>query len=49
MYEAQDDKLQPFFGRENIQLHCMECESFVLSIRTQIIIDNLKNLDHFLT
>ena len=37
MYETYYDKLQPFFGQENIQLHYMDCDSFVLSIETQNI------------
>ena len=45
MYETYYDKLQPYFGRENIKLHYMDCDSFVLSIETQNIINNLKNLE----
>ena len=45
MYETYCDKLQPYFGQENIQLHYMDCDSFVLSIETEIIINDLKNLE----
>ena len=45
MYETYYDKLQPCFGQENIQLHYMDCDSFVLSIETEIIIIDLKNLE----
>ena len=44
MYETYYDKLQPYFGQENIKLHYMDCDSFVLSIETENIITNLKNL-----
>ena len=45
MYETYYDKLQPYFGEENIQLHYMDCDSFVMSIETQNIINDLKNLE----
>ena len=45
MYQTYYDKLQPYFGQENIQLHYMDCDSFVLSIETQNIINDLKNLE----
>ena len=45
MYETYYDKLQPYFGQENIKLHYMDCDSFVLSIETQNMINNLKNLE----
>ena len=45
MYETYYDKLQPYFGQENIKLHYMDCDSFILSIETQNIINNLKNLE----
>ena len=45
MYETYYDKLQPYFGQEIIQLHYMDCDSFVLSIDTENIINDLKNLE----
>ena len=45
MYETYYDKLQTYFGQENVQLHYMDCDSFVLSIETENIINDLKNLE----
>ena len=45
IYEAYYDKLQPYFGQENIQLHYMDTDSFVLSVNTKDIIKDLKNLE----
>ena len=41
----QTSKLQPYYGQENLELHYMDCDSFVLSIETQNIINDLKNLE----
>ena len=41
-------KLQPRFGRENLNLKYMDCVSSVLGIRTQSILNNLKKLEVFL-
>ena len=45
MYESYYNILQPYFGQENIQLHYMDCDSFVLSIKSENIINDLKNLE----
>ena len=45
MYETYYDKLQPYFGQENIRLHYMDTDSFVLSVNTKDIIKDLKNLE----
>ena len=45
MYETNCDKLQPYFGQENQHLHCMDTDSFVLSVNTKVIIKDLKNLE----
>ena len=45
MSEAYYDKLQPFFGQENIQLHYMDTDSFILTVNTKDIIKDLKNLE----
>ena len=37
MYETYYDKLQPYFGQKNIQLHYMDTDSFVLSVKTKDI------------
>ena len=38
IYETYYDKLQPYFGQENIQLQYMDTDSFVLSVNTKDII-----------
>ena len=45
MYETSYEKLQPYFGLENIQNHYTDCDSMVLSIKTDDIISDLKNLE----
>ena len=45
MYETYYDKLQPYFGQENIQLHYMDTDSFILSVNTKDIIKELGNLE----
>ena len=42
MYETYYDKLQPYFGQRNLQLHYMDTDSFVLSVDTKDIIKDLK-------
>ena len=44
MYETYYDILQPYFGQENLQLHYMDTDSFVLSVNTKNIIQDLYNL-----
>ena len=46
MYETYYNTLQPYFGQENIQLHYMDCDSFILSINSENIIKDLKNLEN---
>ena len=45
MYETYYDKLQPYFGQENIQLHYIDTDAFVLSVNTNDVIKDLKNLE----
>ena len=45
MCETYYDKLQPYFGQENIQLHYIVTDAFVLSVNTNDIIRDLKNLE----
>ena len=45
MYETYYDRLQPFFGQESIQLHYIDTDAFVLSVNTNDIIKDLKNLE----
>ena len=45
MYETYYDRLQPYFGQKNIQLHYMDTDSFILSVNKKDIIKDLKNLE----
>ena len=45
MYETYYGKFQSYFGQTNIHLHYMDTDSFVLSVNTKDIIEDLKNLD----
>ena len=45
LYDTYYDKLQQYFGQDNLKLHYMDCDNFVLSIQTQNIINDLKNLE----
>ena len=46
MYETYYDKLQPYFGQENIHLPYMDTDSFLLSVKSKNIIKGLINLEH---
>ena len=45
MYETYYDILHPYFRQENIELHYMDTDSFVLSVNTKDIIKDLKKLE----
>ena len=45
MYETYYDKLQPYFGQEKIQLHYMDCDSFVLRSKIENVNIDLKTLE----
>ena len=45
MYETYYDKLQPYFGQENLHLHYMDTDIFVLSVNAKDIVRDLKNLE----
>ena len=45
MYETYYDILQPYFGQENIQLHYIDTDAFILSLKTQNITKDLKYLE----
>ena len=47
MYSTYYDILQPYFGQENLQLHYMDTDSFVLSINTKNIIQDLHKLKEY--
>ena len=44
MYETYYDTLQPYFGQENLQLHYIDTDGMILSMKTKGIIKDLKNL-----
>ena len=43
MYETYYDKLQPYFGQENFQLHYIDIDATVFSVNTEDIIKDFKN------
>ena len=45
MYETYHDKLQPYFGQENIQLLYMDTDGFALSMITENFTKDWKNLE----
>ena len=47
MYESYYETLQPYFGQENLQLHYMDTDSFVLSVNTKNIFQDLHNVKNY--
>ena len=45
LYETYYDILQPHFGQENLQLHYIDMNAFLLNVNTKDIIQYLKKLD----
>ena len=45
MYETYYDTLQPYFGQEILQLHYIDTDGLILSMGTENIIKELKNLE----
>ena len=45
MYETFYDTLQPYFGQEILQLHFIDTDGMILSMKTKDIIKDLKNLE----
>ena len=45
MYETYYDTVQPYFGQKNLQLHYSDTDGMILSMRTENIIKDLKNLE----
>ena len=45
MYETYYDTLQPYFSQENLQLHYIDTDGMILSMKTKDIIKDLKNLE----
>ena len=48
LYETYFDKLQPYVGQANIQLHYMDTDSFVLSVNTKDAIADLKKIRRYI-
>ena len=46
MNETYYDTLQPYFGQENLQLHYVDTDGMILSMKTKDIIKDLKNLEN---
>ena len=44
-YETYYDTLQPYFSRENLQLHYIDSDGMILSMKTKDIIKDLKKLE----
>ena len=44
MYETYYDKLQPFFGQENLKLHYIDTDGMILIMKTEKITIDLKYL-----
>ena len=45
MYETYYDTLQPYFGQENLQLHFIDTDGMIWSMKTKDIIKDLKILE----
>ena len=46
MYETYYDTLQPYFGQDNIQLHYIDTDGMILSMKTEDIVKDLKILEN---
>ena len=46
MYETYYNTLQPYFGQENLQLHYIDTDGMILSMKTENVIKDLKNLEN---
>ena len=44
LYETYYDTLQPYLGQENLQIHYIDTDGVILSMKTENIIKDLKNL-----
>ena len=45
MYETYYDTLQPYFGQENLQLHYIDTDGMILSMKTENIMKDLRNFE----
>ena len=48
MYETYYDKLQPHFGQEYLQLHYVDTDGMILSMKTQNVINDLKKIRRYI-
>ena len=46
MYETYYDTLQPYFGQKNLQLHYIDTDGMILSMKIKDIIKDLKNSEN---
>ena len=46
MSETYYDTLQPYFGQENLQLHYIDTDGMILSMKTENNFRDLKNLEN---
>ena len=47
VYEPYYDKVQPYFGRESLQLHYIHTDRFVFCVITKDNFKHLENLEEF--
>ena len=45
MYETYYDKMQPYFGQKNFQLHYVDTDGVIICINTKDIVKDLKTLE----
>ena len=45
VYETNYDKLLPYLGQENVQLHYVSTDAFIWIVNTKDIIEDLKKLE----
>ena len=48
MFETYYDKIQPYFGVENSQLHYVDADGMILGMNTKDIINDLKNIRRYI-
>ena len=48
LYDTYYDKLEPYFGQENFQLHYIDMDAFVLSVNTNDFIRDLTKFGRYL-
>ena len=45
LYETYYDKLQPYFGQKNLQLHYIDTDGMIWSMRLENIFEDLKKIE----